>query len=150
MFFPFVTQCTKRKPAGVSLLLLDRSHIGPLSVPVNYAVCSRVALKVSPNLTKHWCESRQHWGRGADSCLSHSGAIASGISVDTARSRGALSGVQTALLPMIHAIRTPTQGAALLQVSSQRYLLTLSCTVTCSRPRWYDATCSTRWPRSVG
>ena len=34
-----------------------------------------------------------------------------------ARSRGSLTGVRTALLPLIHATRAPTQGTALLQVS---------------------------------
>ena len=68
-----------------------------------------------------------------------------------ARSRGSLTGVRTALLPLIHATRAPTQGTALLQVSPLGSIfLTLSCTVTCWRPWWYVATCSTRWPRSVG
>ena len=47
-------------------------------------------------------------------------------------------------MPLIHATRAPTQGTARLAgiPHGDTYLLTLSCTVTCSRPWWYVATCS--------
>ena len=116
-----------------------------LSLSLLTTQCVVVSFKVSPNLTKYWSTQ----GRGADSSLSDSCAIASCIRVWTrARSRGSLTGVRTALLPLIHATRAPTQGTALLQVSpthTRRYFLTWTWTVKCE---WYAATCPTRWPRS--
>ena len=130
----------------MSLLLLDRSHIGPLSVPVYYAVCGRVAFKVSPNLTKHWVSPGNNGGRGADLSLSDGRAIAGGMSVDT----GTLERVANwSPDRFVCDPGTDPRKGLFAGIPYGGTFLTLSCTVSCSRPGWYAATCPTRWPRSV-
>ena len=88
-------------------------------------------------------------GRGADSSLSDSCAIAIGISVDT----GTLERVanwspdSVAIVDPCDPGTDPRNGP-FAGIPHGDTFLTWTSTVTCPRLWWYAATCPTRWPRS--
>ena len=109
-----------------------------------------VTFKVSTYLTKYWSGLHPKLeGRGADSSLSDSCAIAIGISVDT----GTLERVANWSPDSVATVDpcdpgTDPRNGSFAGIPHGNTFLTWTSTVTCPRLWLYAATCPTRWPRS--